>query len=308
MNRRRFVGLGVLTAPLILWPADAFALQPAADWIGRQVLPKERCEISVNGVVVNFRSLTFPLVVQSVNGPWLWVGDDKKGWVKNSQVVTLEAAPAYYTRLIERNRSNAWAYNFRAVAWQQQGKLDLAIADFGEKLRLVPTAPSYANRGAVWHEKRAYERAIDDYDRAISLDPNYHVAFAGRGNTWRAKQEFQRAIDDYNTAIRLEPNSAVSNDELAWLRATCPDEKFRDGAAAVRLATRACELSGWATAKKLETLAAAYAESGDFDQAVTYQQKALDLRREDADRSNAASQRLELYQGQRPFRDTSAAS
>ena len=308
MNRRRFVGASLLAALLIGWPPDAFALQPASDWIGRKVLPKERCEISVNGVVVNFRSLTFPLVVQSVNGPWLWVGEDKKGWVKNSQVVTLDAAPAYYTRLIERNRDNAWAYNFRAVAWQHQGKLDQAIADFGEKLRLVPTAPSYANRGAVWHEKREYQRAIDDYDRAVSLDPNYHVAYAGRGNTWRAKQEFQKAVDDYNTAIRLEPNGASSNDGLAWLRATCPDERFRDGAAAVRLATRACELSGWGTAQKIETLAAAYAESGDFDEAVKYQQKALELRDDDDDRSNAAHQRLQLYQGQQPYRDTIAAT
>ena len=85
-------------------------------------------------------------------------------------------------------------------------------------------------------------------------------------------------------------------------------KSFAMGPRPCAFATRACELSGWATAKKLETLAAAYAESGDFDQAVTYQQKALDLRREDADRSNAASQRLELYQGQRPFRDNNAAS
>ena len=159
MNRRRFVGLGVLTAPLILWPADAFALQPAADWIGRQVLPKERCGVSVNGVVVNFRSLTFPLVVQSVNGPWLWVGDDKKGWVKNSQVVTLEAAPAYYTRLIERNRSNAWAYNFAPWHGSSRASLTWRSPISARSSALVPTAPSYANRGAVWHEKRAYERA-----------------------------------------------------------------------------------------------------------------------------------------------------
>jgi tetratricopeptide (TPR) repeat protein len=67
-------------------------------------------------------------------------------------------------------------------------------------------------------------------------------------------------------------------------------------------------LSGWGTAQKIETLAAAYAESGDFDEAVKYQQKALELRGDDADSSNAVRQRLQLYQGKQPYRDTSVAS
>ncbi|HEY4311448.1 MAG TPA: tetratricopeptide repeat protein [Pirellulales bacterium] len=302
MDRRQFVGATILVILSVGIPAPA--AQPAKSWLGRRVLPKERCEISANGVVVNFRSLTFPLVVQSVNGPWLWVGDDKKGWVKSSQVVTLDEAVAYYTRLIARRSDNAWAYNFRAVAWQEQGQLDRAIADFSEKLRLVPTADSYANRGAVWQAKGEYHKAIDDYDRALGVNPNFHIAFAKRGDTWRAQDEYQKAIDDYNEAIRLDPNDSAAHDGLALLRASSPDEKYRDGAAAVRLATTACELSGWTVADKLATLAAAYAECGDFDQAVKYQQKAIDRQGDDADATSEARRRLQLYTEKQPFRAT----
>jgi hypothetical protein len=62
----------------------------------------------------------------------------------------------------------------------------------------------------------------------------------------------------------------------AWFLSQCPDPRFRDGPRAVALATRACELDGWKEPILFESLAAAYAEDGNFDKAVEWQQKALD--------------------------------
>ena len=65
---------------------------------------------------------------------------------------------------------------------------------------------------------------------------------------------------------------------FAWFRAACPDESLRDGKAAIRMSMRACELSKWEDSPDIEALAAAYAETGDFDKAVKFQTQAINMK------------------------------
>ena len=94
--------------------------------------------------------------------------------------------------------------------------------------------------------------------------------------------------------------TAVTCNYLAWLRATCPDEKCRNGQQAVEYATKACEMAQWKDEEYLDTLAAASAEAGDFDKAVEWQKKGMDL----APTSKKADfeSRLKLYQEKKPYR------
>jgi hypothetical protein len=84
--------------------------------------------------------------------------------------------------------------------------------------------------------------------------------------------------------------------------ATCPDARLRNGKQAVESASRACELTGWKVAQPLATLAAAYAENGDFERAVEWQTKANELSSTSNDRSEGA-ERLALYRSQTAVRD-----
>jgi hypothetical protein len=107
-------------------------------------------------------------------------------------------------------------------------------------------------------------------------------------------------MDDCRTAIQLDTNSAAAYNNLAWMMAVAPDEKFRDGTKAVEYASRACDLTGWKEPYCLGTLAAAYAESGVYEKAVDWQTKSLEIGIALVD-VDAAKLRLGLYKRREPY-------
>ena len=105
--------------------------------------------------------------------------------------------------------------------------------------------------------------------------------------------------------MRFDPDRALAFNYLAWLRATCPTAEFRDGAKAVEQATKACELTNFKKANYVGTLAAAYAEAGDFDAAKKWQKNAIDLLTEKQQHLRPDfEERLKLYQSGKPYRES----
>src|SRR5271157_1252305 len=213
-----------------------------------------------------------------------------------------DKAIADYNEVIRLDPGIALAYRNRGAAWQAKKDYDKAIADFNEAIRLDPTdAIAYYNRGNAWQAKKDYDKAIDDYTEAIRLDPGIAPAYDNRGNAWRVRKNYDKAIADYTEAIRLDPKYAYG--KLAWLRATRPEESLRDGKKAIEFATRGCELTEWKDANMLGTLAAGYAEVGDFDKAVEWEEKAIQLYASADDRKKG-EERLKLYKDKKPYRET----
>lgn len=246
-------------------------------------------------------------------------------------------AIADFNEAIRLDPQFAYAYNGRGIAWGSQGEWDKAIAEFTETIRLDPHyADAYRNRGDGWRLKAEHQKAIDDYSEAIRLDSGFSIAFFNRGWTWIAMAEYDNAIDDYTEAIRLnsangdaycnrglawsqkhEYRNAIADyteairlnpdhyhalASLAWIMAVCVKEEYRDGEQAVEYAIKACELTEWKNAGSIDTLAAAYAEKGDFDKAVEWQEKAIDLSPD----NDGFRSRLELYESGMPYRELPA--
>ena len=114
----------------------------------------------------------------------------------------------------------------------------------------------------------------------------------------------EKVLLDYEAAVHIDPELAVAFHDLARLQAATPVAQFRDGVEAVKRASKACELTDWKNPLYVETLAAAYAEAGDFDSAVSWQNKAIDLfpREERETYHERMKTRLNAYQSRLPYR------
>jgi tetratricopeptide (TPR) repeat protein len=231
------------------------------------------------------------------------------------QRLRYQEAQAEYDQLVRWNPSSASAYNGRAVAWKRLKNLDRALADFNEAIRLDPTTSGYyGNRSDIWFRKKQYDLAMADANEAIRLDPSHFSGFGKRGYYWREQGDYARALADFNVAVQLGNNVSISYRRRAWLLATCPDERFRDGRRAFADASQAYVLSpiiiqghadgdGPHGSYSMEALAAAYAECGDFKAAVEWQQKALDKKTYDDEEDYVKAQAaLELYKTHKPYR------
>ena len=244
-----------------------------------------------------------PAGVAILLAPALVPASDFERGVEAFGMKDYDLAIAHFTRAIELEPKAPAGYFYRGLAYREKKEYDKSISDFTVAIRLEPKpAPGYYNRGVVYTLKKDFEKALKDFHESVRLEPDTAIPYVGRGLAYEEIKEYEKAVEDYTTAIRLDPKSPAGHNNLAWLRATCPNPKWRDGKKAVELAKKACELSGWKAWHELNTLAAAYAENGDFNEAVEWQRKAIELGTEDKDSLDKARQRLKLYEKGKPHR------
>jgi tetratricopeptide (TPR) repeat protein len=194
----------------------------------------------------------------------------------------LEEAVADFSEAIRLGAANAAAYNNRGNARARLGRAEEALADFTDALAADPAfALAYHNRARVHCDRGEYDRAVADYTEAIRLEPGDLSGYHNRGRVHSLRGDHEAALADNLEALRLSPADALTHNNLAWLWATCPKAELRDGARAVEHGRKACELAGWREAGFLDTLAAAYAACGQFEEAARWQRRALELCREE---------------------------
>ena len=143
------------------------------------------------------------------------------------------------------------------------------------------------------------------FSASLSQDPDTYIELA---NLDYASGNWHRVVTDLQEALVHKPRPATeltALNNLAWVLATCPDDSVRNGIQAVQYAEKACRLTGFKQSGMINTLAAAYAESGRFPEAVATAQTAIKLANDAGDRQAVAatSQLLARYQQGKPWRE-----
>ncbi len=241
----------------------------------------------------------------------------------------LEIKPDYY-----------FARNGLGNALAAQGRFDEAIKHYYRAIQVGPYFPEALNNlGVALAAKGLFAEAIRNYRKAIEINPNYWEALDNLGMALTAQGRFEEAVQafrqasricpsnsrtflhlgmalaeteglresvvQYQEALRLNPDLTEALNNLAWIRAVSSDDGLRNGAEAVGLAERACQLTHFREALLVGTLAAAYAEAGRFPEAVATAEKAEQLAIKAGLMSVAEKNRslLELYRAGQPYRD-----
>jgi tetratricopeptide (TPR) repeat protein len=190
----------------------------------------------------------------------------------------VDGAIVDYKTAVQNKPDYADAENNLGSALLQKGNVDEAILYFQKALQLELTDPQINNNlGSALLQKGSVDEAIARFQTALQLNPNYANAHFNLGNALLQKANFSEAIAEYEKALQSNPNDIKTLNNLAWVLATCQQASLRDGSKAVELAQLANQLTGNGNPSVLNTLAAAYAETGRFPEAVVTAKRALQL-------------------------------
>ena len=184
-----------------------------------------------------------------------------------------------------------------------QGKTRAAAQHYQTSLHLQPTVKCYLSFAELLAQSGDQQGALTNCLAALALGPS-PVDHAKAGEVFAALGRGAEAINQYRLALASVPDLVPALNNLAWVLATDPDAKNRNGTEAVRLAERACALTDYQIPVLMGTLAAAYAEAGSFKEAIATAQKARELAQA-AGQSDVAEknrQLLELYKSGRAYR------
>ncbi|MFT7641589.1 MAG: tetratricopeptide (TPR) repeat protein, partial [Pirellulaceae bacterium] len=192
----------------------------------------------------------------------------------------------------------------RSMISAQEKNYAAAIADMEKVLKQDPDSIQWnLQLGGYLSSSGRPRKAVELFTVMVEKNPKSWECRRARADTLLTISEHKQAVADYEIALKEQPKHSGMLNNLAWVLATCPTDEMRNGKRAVELATAACEGTKYEAAHILSTLAAAYAETGDFKTAKKWSKKAVELGGDD-EVSEQLKKELESYQNEKPWRES----
>ena len=211
-----------------------------------------------------------------------------------------------YTQAVELLPKDSRPLTQRGYAYAGAQQLDKALADFEAALKMSPKdPPALLGRAELRRGQKQWKEALADYEVLLSVEPGDFRALLGTASALYASGELEKAVGAYGQLTQRFPNEAQPFNDYAWLLATGVKDEVRNGQRAVELASQACQMTEYKNAGYLDTLAAAYAEKGEFSNAVKWQEEAIKAADKEPEEVQAdIKSRVELYKQNKPYRET----
>jgi tetratricopeptide (TPR) repeat protein len=187
----------------------------------------------------------------------------------------------------------------------EKGDLAAAQRSLDTVIKADPTFyPAYYVRARVFLNQRKFQKAIQDCNEALRKDSTFAEAALLRARANYYLGRYAESLKEIDHVINIRPRRdayARADWNRAWFRLNCPDQSYRNGQQALKDATLACKLIEWKDEDTIDNLAAAYAEVGDFDTAVRYEENALAVKGVTADDSKRLQAHLDSFKQHRPL-------
>ncbi len=219
----------------------------------------------------------------------------------------VDEAIAVWRKALDLEPKDGKALNNLGGLLLRQGKTDEAEQRLRQAIEADPeVASARDNLALVLFRKGAAAEALRQWQRAIEIDPLSLEAHSNLAGALLVGGRHADAVSHLREALRIDSTRVPVLTNLAWVLATCPDASVRNGGEAIGLARRAVELSKSNDPIAFDTLAAAFAESSQFQQAVEAIQRAISLpsSSDDPRFAEELAARLALYKSGRPFRES----
>ena len=218
----------------------------------------------------------------------------------------ITAALTKWQKAIELDPTDARANNGMGIALGMSGRSDDAIPYFKKAVQSQGDFfEAYYNLGLILTQENRNNEAIDAWQNVVRIRPKFAQGHENLGYAYYTQARFSDSLTQLRMALEEEPNRLFALNLAASLLATCPDASVRNGEEAVRLADRAKELTGGKDPAFLDTLSAAYAETGSFAQATKIEKQALTLAAQQGDSALATRLKAHLarYASHEPLRE-----
>jgi tetratricopeptide (TPR) repeat protein len=223
-----------------------------------------------------------------------------------AQTGRLEEAVAQFEKAVALKPDFAAARANLGGALAKLGRLDEALVQLRKTLESdAGNAPAHYELGLVLSRRGDAQGAIAEWQRTLQLDPKYVEAHDSLADALYAQGRTAEALAHWRDSLDLRRNDAATLQRAAWVLATSPDAAIRNGDDALAFAVRAMELTGGKDVRVLDSLAAAYAEKGQFADAALTARRAQ-ARAAEQNQPSLAEEiriRIALYEAQQPFRE-----
>lgn len=244
----------------------------------------------------------------SVRAAIFWIalaGIGGYAWAANARNADYMSDERMWADTVQKQPHNARARNNYASDLLKTGQAKVAAEHLQTAVADSPTyAEAHANLGVALATQGQFPEATVHFERALELNPFYTAAYENLAEAYGAQNQLAKAGKYFLKALDQRPDDVALLNKAAWIQATAVDDRARDGAHAIVLAQHAVDLTQRKDASSLDTLAAAFAETGRFSDALTIGTEALELARARGDRQFDVeiAQRLNLYRAKKPFR------